>query len=291
MADVQLENGFTRIANQILDEVAICKFNGTEFRVIMTIWRFTYGFNRKEHSMSTNFIADAIGADNSRVRKVLKDLIDSNVVNVVKEATFNQSRVLSFNKNFNEWKVKKDTRGNKSPHQSNNTQQEGSKTTQQEGSKSTPKKESIKDIYKDITTTDSAHGENLKNEDEVAITDSKKILNKFLELKGSIHFSPKDEMAAKEIERENIPLEKVLKYLEDCFSEYEKRKKHGRDRINGLDYCVGYIFDRHYSEKEEKSNVTRIHQFRGGDARGFKKGTSYEQALRESELARRTFNC
>lgn len=134
------------------------------------------------------------------------------------------------------------------------------------------------------TATDNAHEEKNGTENQTAI------LNRFLELKGSLHFSPKDEMAAEEIAHENIPLEKVLKYLEDCFADYEKRRKHSRDRINSLDYCIGYIFDRHYEKQEAESNVTRIHEFRGGNARGTGKGTSYEQALREVERARRSFN-
>lgn len=155
MADVQVENGFTRIANQLLEEIAQRKFNGTEFRIIMTVWRYTYGFKRKEHSLSTNFIAEAIGMDNSRVRKVLKDLIDSNVINVTKEATFNQSRILTFNKNFEEWEVEKDRRGQKVPLSPKKTQPEGSKRTQPQGSKSTPKKESIKEIYKESISSSS----------------------------------------------------------------------------------------------------------------------------------------
>lgn len=137
-----------------------------------------------------------------------------------------------------------------------------------------------------ITTTDIGD-EILKSEGEKEIKTSAAILNRYMELKGAMHFSPKDEMAANEIERENIPLEEAIKYLDDCFSDFEQRKKHSRDKINGLDYCVGYIFDRHHENKEENNNVTRIHGFRGGDARGFKKGTSYEQAKKELEAAER----
>lgn len=291
MANPQLENGYMKIANEIMDEIYTCKFNGTEFRIIMVIWRYTYGFNRKEHELSTNFIANAVGMDNSRVRKVLKDLINSKVILVKKQATFNKSRVLSFNKNYRDWGVKKDRRGEKQPHYPKTTQPQGSKTTQPQGSKSTPKKYIIKNKYKDnITTT--IHARKINNSTgRNKIKMKNAILNRFLELRGtSLHFSPKDESAAEEIEKEGIPLEDAIKYLEDCFADYEKRKKHSRDRINGLDYCVGYIFDRHYRKLEVKNNVTRIHGYRGRDARGFTKGKSYEQAIREAELARKSFN-
>lgn len=149
MADVQVENGFTKIANQILEEIAKFKFNGTELRIIMIIWRYTYGFNRKSHEMSAGFISNAIGVDISRVKKVLKDLIDKKVILVVEEASFNSSRILAFNKNFEEWGVENDTRGKKVPQVSERTLPQGSNSTPPQGSKITPKKENIKEIYKE----------------------------------------------------------------------------------------------------------------------------------------------
>ncbi|MDW0113804.1 replication protein [Sporosarcina saromensis] len=150
MSDVQTENGFTRVANELLEQIAKFKFNGTEFRIIMIIWRYTYGFNRKSHPLSTSFIAEAIGIDNSRVRKVLKGLIDLNVIQVLEEATFNESRILSFNKNYAVWGVEKDQRGEKEPLHPKRTQPQGLKRTQPQGSKTTPKKETIKDNPKEI---------------------------------------------------------------------------------------------------------------------------------------------
>ncbi|WP_438312297.1 replication protein [Sporosarcina sp. FA9] len=157
MSGVQTENGYTRIANELLEQISRFKFNGTEFRILMIVWRYTYGFNRKGHALSTSFIAEAIGIDNSRVRKVLKKLIDTNVISVLKEATFNESRVLSFNKNYRNWGVESDGRGQEEPHPpkrtqpegSNKTQPQGSKRTQPQGSKTTPKKDIFKDSIKE----------------------------------------------------------------------------------------------------------------------------------------------
>lgn len=157
MSDVQTENGFTRIANELLEQISKFKFNGTEFRIIMIVWRYTYGFNRKGHALSTSFISEAICMDNSRVRKVLKKLIDTNVILVLKEATFNESRVLSFNKNYKVWGVESDGRGQEEPHPpkrtqpegSNKTQPQGSKRTQPQGSNTTPKKDIFKDSIKE----------------------------------------------------------------------------------------------------------------------------------------------
>lgn len=246
LVNPQLEDGFTRLANEIMDVISRCKFNGTEFRIIMVIWRYTYGFNRKEHKMSANFIANAIGIDSSRVRKVLKNLIDSKVILVKKEATFNQPRVLSFNKKYDDWGVEMAGTGEGEPHSPKTTQPQGSKKPQPQGSKTTPKKDSIKDNNKDSTAERTRACEGSSETGVENMKDKNTILNRYLELRGSLHYSPKDVMAAEEIAQEDIPIDDVLKYLEDCFADYEKRKRHNRDRINSLQYCVGYIFDRHY---------------------------------------------
>ena len=111
----QLEDGYTRIANEILEVVSKVKFNGTQFKILMVIWRYTYGFNRKDTEFSLNFLSEATNCNKQQVKRELDKLIKSNVIIVIKEADFNSSRRLSFNKRYTEWKIdgieliKKDT--------------------------------------------------------------------------------------------------------------------------------------------------------------------------------------
>lgn len=105
----QLENGFTRIANEILERISTVPLNGTQFRILMVIWRYTYGFNRKEHELSQAFIAEASGLSERQVRRELKRLVEMKIINVVKEATFSSARVLAFNKYFDNWQVTNQT--------------------------------------------------------------------------------------------------------------------------------------------------------------------------------------
>lgn len=106
MKGPQLEDGYTRIANEILEVVSKVKLNGTQFKIIMAIWRYTYGFNRKDSEFSLGFLAEAINSNKQQVKRELDKLIEDNVITVVKEAGFNASRRLGFNKNYTEWKVK-----------------------------------------------------------------------------------------------------------------------------------------------------------------------------------------
>ncbi len=118
---------------------------------------------------------------------------------------------------------------------------------------------------------------------------SQKILERYMELKMQHNFSPKDEMASKEISLSGISSEEAIKYLEEKFRDYEKNKRHSRDRINGLSYCVGYILDRYHDRKAGVDNGGRIYQYRGRNATGYGASTSYEQEMRNLELANRAF--
>lgn len=103
-ADVQLEKGYTRIANEILEALTKTPLNGTQFRIVILILRETYGFSRKECSISETFIASRLGIKRQNVHREIKQLFQSGLLITIHEATFNSSRVIAFNKNFDEWK-------------------------------------------------------------------------------------------------------------------------------------------------------------------------------------------
>lgn len=104
MASPQLEKGHTRIANEILNEIMKTNLNGTQYRLIMCIWRYTYGFSRKEtkYGMSVSHLAELINASRSQVDRELKGLIDRNII-AVNGLDNKGARVLSFQKNYKEW--------------------------------------------------------------------------------------------------------------------------------------------------------------------------------------------
>lgn len=105
MANPQLHNGHTRIANEILNQIMKTNLNGTQFRLVMAIWRFTYGFQRKEYEMSVSYLAKQIDTSRSHVDRELKALIDRNVISVTGIGQ-KGARILSFNKNYKDWAEK-----------------------------------------------------------------------------------------------------------------------------------------------------------------------------------------
>ena len=107
MANPQKENGYSPIANEILDKVSTLPLNGTQFRIIMVVWRYTYGFSRKEHELAEKFIAKVAKIHEKQVHRELLKLIKFKIVNVVKTPSFNSPRIVGFNKNYDEWEVTK----------------------------------------------------------------------------------------------------------------------------------------------------------------------------------------
>ncbi|KPU43014.1 bacteriophage replication protein O [Oxobacter pfennigii] len=107
MSKPQLEDGYTKIANELLEQIYKLPLNGTQFRIIAVIIRYTYGYSRKEHEMSESFISSNSGIYKRQVQRALKELIESKIITVVKEASFNSSRVIAINKNYAEWCLKK----------------------------------------------------------------------------------------------------------------------------------------------------------------------------------------
>jgi phage replication O-like protein O len=103
MADVQLENGFLRIANTIFDNIVKMPLNGTQFRIVLLLWRETYGFNRKECPLSLSYISKATGASKRFISSELKKLVDANIILIFKAATFTDPQILVFNKDFETW--------------------------------------------------------------------------------------------------------------------------------------------------------------------------------------------
>lgn len=105
LANVQLEKGYTRIANILLEMLSKTALNGTQWRILLVVFRFTYGFNRKEASLSESFIARATNINRKQINREINELIEFRILCVNKPATFNTSRTLSFNKDFDLWEV------------------------------------------------------------------------------------------------------------------------------------------------------------------------------------------
>jgi len=104
MANPQKENGYTPIANELLEAIYGTSFTATELKTILFIFRFTYGFSRKECELSLTFISKGIGISKRYISSTVGKLVEDNVLIIVKRHTDTQSRVIKINKDFDKWK-------------------------------------------------------------------------------------------------------------------------------------------------------------------------------------------
>lgn len=165
MADVQKEHGFTSIANEIMEKIPQYKFNGTQFRILMVVWRYTYGFHRLSHAFSLTFLHQATGMSRDSIKREVRRLIDMNVLLIVSDASFNRSRELQFNKDYDQWNVENNriteghdrtTGGDSSPSATGgkSVPSQGANPPPPQGANPPPKKESIKYNFKEINNDD-----------------------------------------------------------------------------------------------------------------------------------------
>ena len=106
MANVQVENGFTRIANELLDVVIRMPFNATHLKIVLVCWRYLYGFQRKQAELSESFISKATSISKRYISKEMRTLIDAKVINVVRESSYTSPRIIAFNKNYEQWEYR-----------------------------------------------------------------------------------------------------------------------------------------------------------------------------------------
>ena len=104
MANPQLSNGYTKIANELLE--AICRLNisGNEMRILLYIIRRTYGFNKSYSEISLSEISAAVEIRREHIQKALKKLSAKKIIELrIHGGT--KSQTISIVKNYEEWVV------------------------------------------------------------------------------------------------------------------------------------------------------------------------------------------
>lgn len=74
------DDGFTRIANLILEALALVKLNATQIGICLFLLRRTYGWNRGEDAISLGDFAAACGTSKAYISRQLADLLQKNII-------------------------------------------------------------------------------------------------------------------------------------------------------------------------------------------------------------------
>lgn len=80
MASPQLENGHTRISNELLEAILRTRFTAHELKCLLAVARETYGWSRKAKAVPTNRIATLTGLTWVRVAAALQRLKARNIL-------------------------------------------------------------------------------------------------------------------------------------------------------------------------------------------------------------------
>lgn len=101
MSNPQKEDGYTAIANEIMEALIRYRIPGEQRQCLDFILRKTYGFNKKSDMISNSQFVKATGLKKQAVSRALNGLILKNVIK--KDDRYIPS--YEFNKNYTLWKV------------------------------------------------------------------------------------------------------------------------------------------------------------------------------------------
>lgn len=101
----QLERGYTRIANELLEAILRYPLTGGELRILLAVIRLTYGWGRREAVLKIREIAQVAGLSERHAKRVVKRLTQDGLVS---RQPFSRVRVLvGLNKRFSTWRLRK----------------------------------------------------------------------------------------------------------------------------------------------------------------------------------------
>jgi phage replication O-like protein O len=100
----QKENGFTSIANELLEELIKLNLSGQELRACLFVIRKTYGFNKKEDLIALSQFKTALNIGKIRASQIVNVLIERNILTVTKNIN-GITRGYMFNKHYDKWQT------------------------------------------------------------------------------------------------------------------------------------------------------------------------------------------
>lgn len=102
------DDGYTRLANDILEAAYKVRLNGNAMSVLLAIARMTYGWNKASDRIAGVQLADETGLSESEVSLAVKTLLSRNIITAAGDKR--KVKTIGINKNVSEWILCKPTR-------------------------------------------------------------------------------------------------------------------------------------------------------------------------------------
>lgn len=100
MTKPQLEDGFTRIANELFEAVIGFGFTQRQLSVLLAVLRKTYGYGKKEDDMSASQIGELCKISRNHVTETIGQLVK---LNVLTKRQGSYGLILGVNKDYKKW--------------------------------------------------------------------------------------------------------------------------------------------------------------------------------------------
>ena len=147
----QLEDGYTRIANELLEAIAFHDFTKRQYKVLMAVLRKTFGYQKKMDWISGEQLAGATGLPDTRARAVVRELVAKNVL-------VKKGRHVGINTVLSDWSEK---RYQNSTNDTKTVLKNSTKTV----SSAVPKQPHTKETLQNIKDISSPNGEECRSDD------------------------------------------------------------------------------------------------------------------------------
>ena len=96
-------NGYTAVANELLEAIIIYPFSSAEFKIVFAIIRKTYGYRQKHTPLSYGALSKLTGIDKRYLRRAIVKLIKDNII--IKNKMKENVNILGLNKYYLTWKL------------------------------------------------------------------------------------------------------------------------------------------------------------------------------------------
>lgn len=104
-ASPQLENGYTKLANELLDALISARLTARQWAVVMAIIRKTYGFNKKADEIGLSQLRDMTSIDKAHLSRTVREL---EAAKVIHRKSGIHGHSLSINKKHSQWELLKE---------------------------------------------------------------------------------------------------------------------------------------------------------------------------------------
>lgn len=93
-----LDNGYTRIANELLDAIMLAGLTKHQLLMVMAVWRKTYGFNKKMDWVGNEQLESMTKIDSTKCSTAKNQLVRMKIF-------IQEGRKIGMNKNISEWET------------------------------------------------------------------------------------------------------------------------------------------------------------------------------------------